>query len=111
MSLSIVVFVKTGLWVFADFPMIGCSPDGIVLYEENGEIKVGQVEIKCPYILFLRETEPKHFDTQSTANQLSNFCLSRMGYSFIFKTNHSYFYQVQVQMGVHKLPWCDLVVW
>jgi len=40
--------VQTGLWIKKDFPMLGCSPDGIVKSKTRPD---KLLEIKCPIIL------------------------------------------------------------
>ncbi|XP_046577620.1 uncharacterized protein LOC124285440 [Haliotis rubra] len=72
---------------------LGASPDR-KLYHPSRTPPYGLLEIKCP-------TNPK----------------SRLDYlhvsdgQFQLKTNHNIYYQIQMQLAVTGLTWCDLFVW
>ncbi len=84
-----------------------CSPytlhkqglDGLVNCTLCGK---GALEIKCPYKY--RHVKP-HDITDST------FCSENVAGNLVLKKNHNYYYHVQGQMGVAKLPWADFLVW
>ena len=93
----------TGLWANNDFPSLACSPDGIV-FDTTADMN-GLLEIKCPYIL--KDTYIKSL----TPEQKKHFCLEICGDQLKLKRNHQYYYQIQTQIGIMKLKWCDFAVW
>ena len=101
--------IKTGFWINSKFPELGCSPDGLVLDPQSDVDIYGLVEIKCPYILQAHSV--KKFDDCLNSAQVKRFCLERVNQELHLKHNHEYYYQVQMQLGVTGLKWCDFVVW
>ena len=62
------------------------------------------MEVKCPYrckaISFKK------------ASQDSTFCLTNTAEGkFTLKTGHAYYYQIQLQMEVCQVKYCDFIVW
>lgn len=60
----------------------------------------GCLEVKCPLVC-----EKMAFADASktvTGFALCQMCLSK---------SHGFYYQIQTQMHITHLPWCDLVVW
>lgn len=90
-----------GLVIHPQFPHFGASPDGFVKCSCCGW---GVVEIKCPFScrnLSFRK-----------ASEESTFCLEILeDGSFTLKKNHAYFYQIQLQMKLCEVMYCDFVVW
>ncbi|XP_071119026.1 uncharacterized protein [Haliotis cracherodii] len=87
---------RAGVLICASKPCIGASSDGTVFCDCCGK---GCIEIKCPY---------KHRDTDiTTAAQDKGFCLNG---DLMLKTGHKYYTQVQLQMYVHNVTYCDFVV-
>ena len=96
---------ETGLCVQPSFPWLGASPDGLVVYLDNGK-QPGLLEIKCPYAK--RNKNP---------NEILNdekFYVGRNDAGELFlKPNHpnGYYTQVQIAMGLAGLRWCHFVVY
>jgi len=91
---------EAGLFVDASVPYVGASPDGIINCKCHGK---GILEIKCPYCFkgcLLEE-----------AIEDAGFCLEQENDEWQLKKNHAYFYQIQMQMAVTKVSYCDFVVW
>lgn len=88
---------ETGLLLSEHFPFIGCSADGIVSCKCHSK---KLIEIKCPFAL-------KHLSPREAA--LQRGCYSE-GDTLKLKMNTDYFYQIQGQMGLHKIHKCDLVI-
>ncbi len=64
-------------------------------------------EYKCPYSL-----RNQTIDELLASKGASQFCLSRKRDACLrLKKTHAYFYQVQGQLAITQLPWCDFVVW
>jgi len=40
-----------------------------------------------------------------------SFCLQNDNKKLQLKRNHQYFYQIQAQLFVTRLLWCDFVIW
>ena len=87
-----------GLFVDSEHPYIGASPDGMVNCACCGK---GVLEVKCPFCF--KENIPDEEE--------QNFCMTKIGDQWSLKRNHSYFYQVQTQLNVCKVQYCDFVVW
>ena len=77
---------------------LGASPDGVVSCECCGR---GLLEVKCPFCMKegLEVTESP------------GFCLDQKDDQWKLRRGHAYYYQVQMQMFVCKLPYCNFVVW
>ena len=41
----------------------------------------------------------------------TDFCMTKQNGKWILKRNHAYHYQIQLQLEVCKLSYCDFVVW
>lgn len=87
----------SGLFVLAEHPYLGASPDGIVDCSCCGS---GLLEVKCP--LKAAGLIPDECNVD---------CLELVDDKLLLKRNHSYFFQVQMQMGVTSKQWCDFFVY
>lgn len=98
---------ECGLFLNTRHVGLSCSPDGIV----RGTNKVPKLlEIKCPYSL--RYHDPNKFETVIPQKRMSSFCLKRnqMG-EIMLKTEHEYYDQVQMCMGMTETKECDFFMW
>ena len=98
-----------GFYMHTEIPGQGCSSDGIVTSEKE-EPKC--VEIKCPRQY--RKKDPNKFDEDVSQKKLNSqcCCLRREANGSIsLKTNHPYYDQVQMQMGILGFSNCDFFVW
>ena len=43
--------------------------------------------------------------------EVNKFCSSLVDGQATLKKSHNYYYQIQGQLGVTQLPWCDFVIW
>lgn len=68
---------------------------------------MGFVEIKCPYLL-LNMWFDEFIDTKNTYFMRN---IRNEGNAYSLDRNHSYFVQVQLQMFVTNLNYCDFFVW
>ena len=90
--------LKTGFVVCLEMSFLGGSPDGRVI-DFGCQNHFGLAEAKCP--------ETKYHVTPLEACQdLSFFCETVSGHCKL-KRNHAYYTQVQGQMGVSGVSWCD----
>lgn len=93
---------KVGFTIHSDFPHFGATPDGLLSCNCCGE---GVLEIKCPFLC--REQA----FVKSSENSPS-FCLDVMeDGTFKLKKQHSYYFQVQLQMKLCERNYADFVVW
>ena len=84
---------------------LGCSRDDVVT-DPSSPDTTGLAEYKCPYSL-----KGQSVDQLLATKATSHFCLSRgMDGHLRLKRSHVYYYQVQGQLAITKLPWCDFVV-
>ena len=96
----IVKVCKCGLWIDSAIPWLAATPDSIL---EVGEDR-GCLEVKCPYVC-------ANMSLAQASMKSSSFCLQNGNGTLQLKRNHQYFYQIQVQLHVTRLLWCDFVVW
>jgi len=92
--------LECGVVVSPSMPWLAASPDRKVIDKEFGH---GLVEIKCPYSL--RNLKPEE------ACQEPTFYCKIVNEKPKLKEEHNYFYQVQGQLGITGLQWCDFVVY
>ena len=85
-------------------PYLGASPDGKV-FDPTSASPFGLLEIKCPY------TWRKH--SIEAAFQDPNFPCEMINGVPRLKRDHKqgYYAQVQGQLALSGLPWCDFVVY
>ena len=96
-----VVIRQVGLCLDTQFSYLGASPDRFV-YDVGAKFH-GLLEIKCPN---------KYFgSTPSIACADKGFCCELVDNTPKLKRDHQYFYQVQGQLAICGLDWCDFVVW
>jgi len=101
---------KCGLFIDPAIPWLAATPDAIVkfeacLKEQDEDVQYeGCLEIKCPYLCLRKSIFEVSLESPS-------FCLKNSSGKLHLKENHQYFYQVQAQLYVTRLPWCDFVVW
>ena len=88
-----------GLVVNLKYPYLGATPDGWVEYECCGR---GIVEIKCPY---------SYQSTHPYAINERTFYLQHSSDQLKLDPKHKYHYQVQMQLSICEVNYCDFVVW
>ena len=93
-----------GLSVHPSTPWLAGSPDGIVFDPTEKCHNRGCLEVKCPQTC---EKVP----LTVACKDFSGFCLVLNNCEMFLPKSHVYYYQVQTQMYVTQLQWCDFVVW
>ena len=88
------------MFIDVEQPFVAASPDGIVSCTCCGK---GTVEVKCPFRV--KEGLPEDEKENSCS------CLTWQDGKWTLAKDHAYYYQVQTQMGVCKLAYCDFIVW
>lgn len=89
-----------GLCLNPKYPYFGASPDALIECYCCG---MGSVEIKCPYCakdIGLAES-----------NVLKKVGLKEIEGKKMLDHNHTYYYQIQMQLAITGLPYCDFIVW
>lgn len=83
------------------WPFLGASPDSMVDCLCCGS---GVCEIKCPF---------KHRHNTVLQASLSDelFCLHKVNGNLSLKKSHPYYFQVQAQLFVCDVEYCDFIVW
>ena len=94
-----------GISVKPIIPYLGASPDGKVFDPACLSAKYGLLEVKCPF--------SKKANTLEQAAADPTFYLEKNGSSFHLKKEHTagYFAQVQGQLAITGLSWCDFCVY
>ena len=87
----------SGLCINTAYPHLGASADAVVSCKCCGK---GVVEIKCP---FCAKNESI---TEETVH-----CLENVNGEIHLKKDHAYYYQVQMQLFLYDVTYCDFVVW
>ena len=87
-----------GFYIDVDKPFNCASPDGLV---ECSCCDKGLLEIKCPYCI--KEKLPDE--------EFSGFYMSKHCDKWSLKEDHPFFYQVQTQLHVCRLSYCNFVIW
>ena len=95
---------QCGLVLHPVYEYLGASPDGQV-YDPSSAHTHGLLEIKCPAAAFAKDLTP-----EEACEDPSFFC-ELVEQKVCLKDTHRYFTQVQGQLAVTGLPWCDFVVW
>ena len=90
----------SGLHVNPNWPHLGASPDGLVECACCGQ---GTCEIKCPFC-------SRDKTTEETAG-LKNSCLLQVENKLSLDRQHAYYYQVQAQLFICEVEFCDFVLW
>ena len=94
-----------GLFVDSSEPWLAASPDGIVFEPfQNNAYRKGCLEVKCPFSC-------KQKRIANVCRENTSFCIKDKNGTLSLSNSHAYYYQIQTQMHVTKLPWCDFVVW
>jgi hypothetical protein len=88
-----------GLIVNVTCPFLGASPDALVSCKCCGN---GAVEVKCPY--------SNRIQTILQYMESDNSCFCFVDGEISLRKSHSYHYQVQAQMHVCDVLYCDFVV-
>lgn len=93
-----------GISVNPSLPYLGASPDGKI-YDPLSDNCYGLLEIKCPFA--------KRSDTLEQAASDPSFYLEKKHNNYYLKRDHScgYYAQVQGQMALTGLEWCDFCVY
>ena len=89
------IYRPVGFLIDRDDVFIDASSDGVVNCECCG---TGVVEVKCPY----KHRNIRPLDAAATDKE---FCLTADGHLTI---NHKYYSQVQMQMRIDRVRYCDL---
>ena len=92
-----------GLIVSPRYPYLGASPDWFVSLQKDGVVEHGLVEVK---------SLSKHaiFTPLQAASMPNSFYSIENG-QVILDIGHAYYYQVQGQLAVCEMDWCDMVIW
>lgn len=97
---------RSGLCVHPLHSYLAASPDRVVFDPSSADSPHGLLEIKCPSGLY-----NKDFTPVDAALEDSDFFCRFVEGNVKLKETHAYYYQVQGQMGVTGLKWCDFFVW
>ncbi|KAJ4929158.1 hypothetical protein JOQ06_004777 [Pogonophryne albipinna] len=89
------------LWLNPQWPYMGASPDGCVTCTCHG---TGICEIKCPH------SKQEEANLRLYAGE-QGFCLVNDGGTVKLDRRHAYYHQVQAQLHVFDVDYCDFVVW
>ncbi|XP_065669374.1 uncharacterized protein LOC136088745 [Hydra vulgaris] len=92
---------RIGLCIDFEKPWYAASPDGAVYCTCCGH---GVLEIKCPFSL--KDKSLKEVIVKDA------FCVGvNMNGNYFLKQEHQYFFQVQLEMRVTGVSYCDFMVW
>lgn len=95
------IYNQCGLILNPNLPYFVGSPDGIISCTCHGK---GCIEIKCLKIL-------ESGGSFEVLTQKPNNILNKNGKLYCMEKSHEFFYQVQLQINLIGLKYCDLVIW
>lgn len=93
-----------GFVVGTSAPWLAASPDRLVLDFTQKEHEKGCLEVKCPLAC-------EKITITEACRRVSAFYLVEQSGDIHLSKSHGYYYQIQTQMHVTTLKWCDFVVW
>ena len=93
------IISDSGLVIRPDFAFLGASPDASIKCSCCG---AGVVEVKCPFRC--------HNTLLSDAADVGKLFLEKSGEKLQLKKSHAYYYQVQLQLFVCEVGYCDFAV-
>ena len=101
---------ETGLTLCPSMPYLGASADDFITCHSVDTCCCGVLEIKCPYSIhgnYVMELSP-----QEIAEKYGDkFCLAKGSDNQLhLKTSHPYYAQIQGEMAIINVEWCDFVV-
>ena len=97
---------ECGLCLHPHFGFLGASPDRIVV-DEGANPPVGLVGVKCPFTSFSN----KQTIIEAALHREHDFCCKLIDGCPSLTKHHAYTYQVQGQLAITGLEWCNFVVW
>ena len=92
---------ECGLVVNPTLPWLGASPDGLIC--DPTESTLGILEVKCPYTYRLCMVQEVARESHFFANVIDD--------TVTLKRSHPYHYQVQGQMALAGVLWCDFMIY
>ena len=106
-----ITVTSSGLHLMPDKSYFGASPDGLVLCTNVDTLCNGCLEIKCPYSIDGSVTV--ELSPQSIVKKFGSkfFMKTRQDGSLYLPHDHKYYAQVQGQMAILGIEWCDFVVY
>jgi hypothetical protein len=96
----------TGLTLCAFHSFLGASSDGKIM---EGDMS-GLLEVKCPYSIKGNKVNKMEV-LDIVALNYPEFCLECVDEGVRLNKKHKYYAQIQGEMAVMSLPWCDFIVW
>ena len=95
---------SSGFLINPLYSFLGASPDGAVHDPSDVDAPFRFVEIKCPYSV--RNLTP------IKVSHTPGFCCVKNDLGDLeLKEKHSYYAQIQGQMAIGEIPWCDFVIY
>ena len=100
----------TGLHLLPDKSFLGASSDGKILCRSTDTCCYGCLEIKCPYSI--KSTITIELTPTEIAEQFPAFFMKKGSDGLLhLPTNHGYYAQVQGEMAILGVEWCDFIVY
>ncbi|XP_060598342.1 uncharacterized protein LOC132752084 [Ruditapes philippinarum] len=91
--------IKTGLKICKSHPYLAASTDGIVQTQSD----TGLLEIKN-----LLQTNT--YMIKQAIGKVPTFCLQQSNNKVQLKREHEYYFQIQGQLNIFEIEWCDFVI-
>merc|ERR1712082_378864 len=90
-----------GLLLQPHLPFLGATPDGIVCDGSGGS---GLLEIKCPFAA-------KDMTVAQAVESVKDFYIVKEGETFVISKTHQCYSQIQGQLLLSGLEFCDFVLY
>ena len=101
---KIIQVESCGLFVDHRKSWLAASPDAVVTDFSDVDNLRGCLEVKCPHVCESRSIK-------DACREVKGFCLTDSKGLVQLCRSHMYYYQVQTQMQVTGLRWCDFFIW
>lgn len=99
----------SGLHLMETMSYIGASTDGIITSRKCGVVSRGVLEIKCPYSI--KHKSVVSLTPVEIADDFgSSFFMQKTEDGLRLRTGHNYYFQVQGEINVVDVEFCDFVV-
>ena len=104
------VVQPTGLHLLPEKSFLAASSDGKILCRSTDTCCYGCLEIKCPYSI--KGAITIELTPMEIAEQFPDFFMKKGSDDLLhLPTDHSYYAQVQGEMAILGVEWCDFVVY
>ena len=98
----------SGLWINRKYTQLAASPDGLI-YDEDKNLK-SIIEVKCLNILRLYNVDEIIYG-ECPIKEVKRQCFLVQDNMLVLKKNHSYYFQIQLQLLITEAEFCYFIMY